>query len=53
MRNRAILEASRQAELEIMVYYGGDDIAINQEIAAAGVDYINLNRPDIFSTVRR
>lgn len=52
MRNRAILEASRQAELEIMVYYGGEDIAIHQEIGAAGVDYINLNRPDIFSTIR-
>lgn len=53
MRNPAILEASRKAGLEIMVYYGGDDIKIHQDIAAADVDYINLNRPDIFSSVRR
>ncbi|MBW1214353.1 glycerophosphodiester phosphodiesterase family protein [Pantoea allii] len=53
MRNPGILESSRKAGLEIMVYYGGDDIKIHQEIASAGVDYINLNRPDIFSTIRR
>ncbi|MDJ0090488.1 glycerophosphodiester phosphodiesterase family protein [Pantoea allii] len=53
MRNPGILESSRKAGLEIMVYYGGDDIKVHQEIASAGVDYINLNRPDIFSTTRR
>ncbi|MGG6177543.1 glycerophosphodiester phosphodiesterase [Pantoea allii] len=53
MRNPGILESSRKAGLEIMVYYGGDDIKVHQEIASAGVDYINLNRPDIFSTTLR
>ncbi|WP_324021133.1 glycerophosphodiester phosphodiesterase [Pantoea sp. JZ29] len=53
MRHPGILEASRKTGLEIMVYYGDDDIAIHQEIAAAGVDYINLNRPDLFSHTRR
>ncbi len=53
MRRPGILEASRKAGLETMVYYGGDDMAIHREIAGAGVDYINLDRPDLFDAARR
>ncbi|WP_313617920.1 glycerophosphodiester phosphodiesterase [Agrobacterium sp.] len=53
LRRPGILEASRKAGLEIMVYYGGDDMAVHREIAAAGVDYINLDRPDLFDKARR
>lgn len=53
MRRPGILEASRKAGLQIMVYYGGDDMAVHREIAAAGVDYINLDRPDLFEQARR
>jgi glycerophosphoryl diester phosphodiesterase len=52
MRRPAIIEASRKAGLDIMVYYGGDDIAVHREIASAGVDYINLDRPDLFDAAR-
>ncbi|WP_113340053.1 glycerophosphodiester phosphodiesterase [Rhizobium cremeum] len=53
MRRPAIVEASRMAGLEIMVYYGGDDMDVHREIAAAGVDYVNLDRPDLFAAARR
>jgi glycerophosphoryl diester phosphodiesterase len=53
MRKPAIIEASRKAGLETMVYYGGDDMAVHREIAAAGVDYVNLDRPDLFAAARR
>jgi glycerophosphoryl diester phosphodiesterase len=52
MRRPGIIEASRKAGLDIMVYYGGDDIAVHREIASAGVDYINLDRPDLFEAAR-
>ncbi len=53
MRKPGILAASRKAGLETMVYYGGDDMATHREIAAAGVDYINTDRPDLFAAARR
>lgn len=53
MRRPGILEASRKAGLEVMVYYGGDDMSVHREIASAGVDYINLDRPDLFEAARR
>lgn len=53
MRRPGILEASRKAGLEVMVYYGGSDMAVHREIATAGVDYINLDRTDLFEQVRR
>ena len=53
MRRPGIVAASRKAGLEIMVYYGGSDIDIHREIATAGVDYINLDRPDLFDAARR
>ncbi|MFB9948219.1 glycerophosphodiester phosphodiesterase [Rhizobium puerariae] len=53
MRRPGIIEASRKAGLEVMVYYGGDDMAVHREIASAGVDYINLDRPDLFDAARR
>ena len=53
MRRPSIIEASRKAGLDIMVYYGGDDIAVHREIASAGVDYVNLDRPDLFEGARR
>ncbi|MCD2173597.1 glycerophosphodiester phosphodiesterase [Rhizobium sp. C4] len=53
MRRPGIVEASRKAGLEVMVYYGGDDMAVHQEIAEAGVDYVNLDRPDMFDAARR
>jgi glycerophosphoryl diester phosphodiesterase len=28
-------------------------MGIHREIASAGVDYINLDRPDLFNTARR
>lgn len=52
MRRPGIIEASRKAGLEVMVYYGGDDAIIHREIAGAGVDYINLDRPDLFESAR-
>lgn len=52
MRRPGIIEACRSAGLEIMVYYGGDDVAVHREIAGAGVDYINLDRPDLFDAAR-
>ncbi|TNB46311.1 glycerophosphodiester phosphodiesterase family protein [Martelella lutilitoris] len=53
MRRPGIVATCRKAGLEIMVYYGGSDIAIHREVAAAGVDYINLDRPDLFDAARR
>lgn len=53
MRRPGILEACGKAGLEVMTYYGGDDPAIHREIAKAGVDYINLDRPDLFEAARR
>lgn len=52
MRRPGLLEACRKAGLEVMVYYGGDDIVVHHEIARAGVDYINLDRPDLFNVAR-
>ncbi|BCH56313.1 glycerophosphodiester phosphodiesterase [Agrobacterium vitis] len=52
MRRPGLIEACRKAGLEVMIYYGGDDMAIHREIAKAGVDYINLDRPDLFEAVR-
>ncbi|MDO1583119.1 glycerophosphodiester phosphodiesterase [Rhizobium oryzicola] len=52
MRRPGIIAASRKAGLEIMVYYGGDDSDVHSEIAAAGVDYVNLDRPDLFEAAR-
>jgi glycerophosphoryl diester phosphodiesterase len=49
---KRIAEASRKAGLEIMVYYGGDDMAVHREIVTSDVDYINLDRPDLFAAVR-
>jgi len=53
MRRPGIIEASRRAGLDVMVYYGGDDMVIHREIAAARVDYVNLDRPDLFDAARR
>ncbi|NTF09456.1 glycerophosphodiester phosphodiesterase family protein [Agrobacterium rubi] len=53
MRRPGILDACGKAGLEVMTYYGGDDPAIHREIAEAGVDYINLDRPDVFEAARR
>lgn len=52
MRRPGLLGACDKAGLETMVYYGGDDVAIHHEIAGAGVDYINLDRPDLFAVAR-
>ncbi len=52
MRRPGIIDVSRRAGLEVMVYYGGDDPVIHREIADAGVDYINLDRPDLFQAAR-
>jgi glycerophosphoryl diester phosphodiesterase len=49
MRRPGLLAACRAAGLEVMVFYSGNDMAIHREIAAAGVDYINLDRPDLFA----
>ncbi|MCW0000264.1 glycerophosphodiester phosphodiesterase family protein [Pararhizobium sp. YC-54] len=48
-----LVDTCRTAGLEVMVYYGGDDPATHIEIAGAGVDYINLDRPDLFAEARR
>ncbi|KAA1233851.1 glycerophosphodiester phosphodiesterase family protein [Agrobacterium tumefaciens] len=53
MRRPGLVAACRKAGLEIMVYYGGDDIDLHKEIALAGVDYVNIDRPDLFDTMRR
>ncbi|MES5100278.1 glycerophosphodiester phosphodiesterase [Agrobacterium sp. BA1120] len=53
MRRPGLLQACAKAGLEVMTYYGGDDMAIHREIAKAGVDYINLDRPDLFESARR
>lgn len=53
MRRPGLLAACRKAGLEVMVYYGGNDMAVHREIAAVGVNYINLDRPDLFETARR
>jgi glycerophosphoryl diester phosphodiesterase len=48
-----LLDTCRKAGLEVMVYYGGDDLATHSTIAQAKVDYINLDRPDLFHSVRQ
>lgn len=53
MRVPGLIDACRKAGLEIMVYYGGEEMAVHREIAAAGVDYINLDRPDLFEAAHR
>ncbi|MDH7807702.1 MULTISPECIES: glycerophosphodiester phosphodiesterase family protein [unclassified Rhizobium] len=53
MRKPGLVAACRKAGLEIMVYYGGDDANLHNEIALAGVDYVNIDRPDLFDTARR
>ncbi|WP_216333036.1 glycerophosphodiester phosphodiesterase [Rhizobium sp. X9] len=53
MRKPGLVEACRNAGLEVMIYYGGDDVDLHKEIALAGVDYVNVDRPDLFDTVRR
>lgn len=50
MRNPDLIEASRRAHLEVMVYYGGQDVTIHREIAAAAVDYINTDNTELFRT---
>ncbi|NKN37412.1 glycerophosphodiester phosphodiesterase family protein [Agrobacterium sp. a22-2] len=53
MRRAGLLGACRRAGLEVMIYYGGEDMAVHREIAESGVDYINLDRPDLFDAARR
>lgn len=53
MRKPGLVEACRNAGLEVMVYYGGDDVDLHNQIALAGVDYVNVDRPDLFDTARR
>jgi glycerophosphoryl diester phosphodiesterase len=53
MRKPGLVAACRKAGLEIMVYYGGNDANLHNEIALAGVDYVNIDRPDLFDTARR
>lgn len=52
MRRPGIIEASRRAGLEVMVYYGGQDPAVHAEIAASNVDYINTDNPELFAAAR-
>lgn len=44
----ALLSACGDQGLETMIYYGGDDADIFDRIAASGVDYVNLDHPDLF-----
>lgn len=43
-----MLDTCRSLGLEVMIYYGGDDVAVHRAIAEAKPDYINLDRPDLF-----
>lgn len=43
-----LLSACREQKLETMIYYGGDEATVFDRIAASGVDYINLDHPDLF-----
>ncbi|MCZ4431087.1 glycerophosphodiester phosphodiesterase family protein [Agrobacterium sp. SOY23] len=52
MMRPGLVDTCRAAGLDVMVYYGGDDPATHLEIAGAGVDYINLDRPDLFAEAR-
>lgn len=52
MRKPGLVAACRKAGLEVMGYYGGDDVDLHNEIALAGVDYANIDRPDLFDTAR-
>ncbi len=52
MRKPGLVAACRKAGLDVMVYYGGDDVDLHNEIALAGVDYVNIDRPDLFDTAR-
>ncbi|MCJ8140836.1 glycerophosphodiester phosphodiesterase [Falsirhodobacter halotolerans] len=52
MRHPGILEATRKAGMDVMVYYGGQDPAIHAEIAAAGVDFINTDNTELFAAAR-
>lgn len=47
-----LLDTCRSVGLEVMVYYGGTDPATHLKVAEAGVDYINLDRPDLFAQAR-
>lgn len=53
MRRPGLLDACAKTGLEIMTYYGGEDMVVHREIAKAGVDYVNLDRPDLFDAARR
>ena len=43
-----LLSACQDQQLETMIYYGGNDPAVFDRIARSGVDYINLDYPDLF-----
>jgi glycerophosphoryl diester phosphodiesterase len=47
-----MLDTCRGLALEVMVYYGGDDLAVHRAIAETKPDYINLDRPDLFHSLR-
>lgn len=53
MRCPSLIEASRKAGLEIMVYYGGQDSAVHEEIASYGIDYINTDNSELFAAARQ
>ena len=46
-----VLEACRSLGLETMTYYEGTDEAVFAGIAESGVDYVNLDHPDIYAAV--
>ncbi|MHA3915400.1 glycerophosphodiester phosphodiesterase [Halovulum sp. GXIMD14793] len=46
-----VIEAAREAGMQVMVYYEGRDRAVFRRIADAGVDYINHDHLDIALSV--
>lgn len=53
MRRPGLIDACRATGLEVMVFYSGDDLAVFRDIATAGVDYVNLDRTDLFAKARQ
>lgn len=45
----AVLASCRKLGHETMIYYPGEDPAVFRRIAAAGVDYVNLDQPALYA----
>lgn len=48
-----MLETAREQGLEVMVFYGDEVPVVYNDLAAAGLDYVNIDRTDLFMASRK